>query len=240
MPDTFTTPHLIVYSNPKEDQFRAFSGFESEEQACDWAEKHLPEDTWFHEVMENFRPAMHAPVLDKESGDYCTECELHTSQHDMQHTLEALAERTRKRIEEQGHEVVCVFPTDESLADGSFTSPLWYSFGRTEKGQSEILVTGHLDPEVGAYMVNTAADKDERGELHLGEHEADTFLAEVPVRIIEADPVAAGLNRANSAYGDKVTAFQILYPDDKGRWPDDPEFGKPQGFQQPVYAKEQS
>lgn len=237
--DDFTpTVHLIVYSNASQRVHRTFTGFPDEDTACDWAEKHLPEDTWFHDVMQDYRPAMHRPVFEADTGDFCTECGLHSSAHDPHLLHDALAERSMKRIIEQGHQIMFIMPTEESVEDGSLTSPFWYTVGRTVKDRPELLVTGHLGPDVASYVINTAAALDAEGKLSLGEVPADTLLGEVPCRIIEADPEAASMNHAVSAFGDDVVAWQILWPDLQGRWPDEADFGQPEGFEQPVYAKE--
>lgn len=147
-----------------------------------------------------------------------------------------LDDRRDAMIAEYGHMVMMIFPTQESLADGSQTPQFWYSVGRCLQNKPEFLVTGPISQDAGYWIVNEAARLYDAGKLGLGDRPAGEFLENYPVRIIEADPHAAQMNMAYEVYMDNAPAgpfeaWQIIWPDLDGRWPGDEGFS----FDEPVF-----
>lgn len=143
---------------------------------------------------------------------------------------EAADKQLMDLIIEHGHAVQYVF-TDENSAPGDV--PFFYSVGRTLKDRPEILVTGRLAQESGMHLVNAACRLDDQGQLHVGEV---SLGGNFPVRVIEADPLAAQMFAATSAFGaDDVTALQVIWPDKTGRFPDDHGYVHVGRYRQPLY-----
>jgi len=150
------------------------------------------------------------------------------------------------QIAEYGHQVRFIFPTPESIEDGSLEYPFWYSVGRHAHGKPELLATGPLQPEVGHWLINHAAAMYDEGRLALGEQD-DVLADGQKVRIVEVDPAASqmlgSINYAIESALEKgetpqpVVAWQILWPDVEGRYPDDPNFANGD-YGQPFHPKE--
>lgn len=92
-------------------------------------------------------------------------------------------------------------------------APLAYTVGLTERGLPELVVTG-LPPQESAKLLNAVAESGQSlGEgqrVAVGLHAMEVVrLAEPAVHLV----VAAGL------YGERLSALQLVRPDERGRWP---------------------
>ena len=116
--------------------------------------------------------------------------------------------------------------------EGDHIHPAWaYTFGLTPHGRPELVVTGLPLPRatwllnaVAPYVLDTTVPRP--GEEVLVE---DGPLLEV-VRVAEP---AAHLAVAVEFYGPAIQALQLVYVDDRGRWPWDAGF-RGNGGGQPV------
>lgn len=138
------------------------------------------------------------------------------------------------RILSQGHQVMCIFPVDDD--EGHY---FWYTVGRSLMGQPELLLTGPLPNNVAGHIVNEAVRMvDEEGfDLKDGaEFPPNTLLNGFSMRVIECDPRAGEMFAALDMGGDTMRAFQLIWPDDAGHFPDDPAFDT--RFNQPLFPKE--
>lgn len=128
------------------------------------------------------------------------------------------------RIIKHGHQVTIVFPTKESIADGSMDYAFAYTIGRTMKDRPELLVTGSLPPEALGMILNETARVDDERPISAGDS-VDEVLDGYPVRIVRVtDPKTAGMTMALHYMGDDIDALQVLWPDSAGRFPGEPGF----------------
>lgn len=157
------------------------------------------------------------------------ECGLHISAH--VDKMDAIEKRTMENIIEYGQQVNFIFPRTEG--DGA---QFWYSVGRSLHYQPEFLLTGPLPQPVGHFIVNQAARLYDESPFQGGDElPPDTLLANFPVRIIEADPIAAHLLQATSWFDD-VRALQIVWPDAAGYFPGEGAYAYGPEVQ-PLYPK---
>ena len=92
-------------------------------------------------------------------------------------------------------------------------APLAYTVGLTERGLPELVSTG-LSPERSAQLLNAVADSGQ--PLTAGQHVAVGLHAMEVVRLAEP---AVHLVTAAQLYGDRLSALQLVRPDERGRWP---------------------
>jgi len=136
--------------------------------------------------------------------------------------MDAIMMRMVESIAKYGVAVTYVGASDNSLTWG-------YTVGLTGKGQPELAVLG-LPSEVGHPLLNQVARKvidgeftpREGGELTLeaeDDHPAVTFR----FRTVPVDGEQYPLNVATLIYP-AARAMQVVWPDDGGHYPGDPEF----------------
>lgn len=165
----------------------------------------------------------HAFELRPGTDNMCLRCDEHLSKHPDKHDY--IAKKQMDDIIAKGHQVMCIFPTEESIAEGGASHYFFYTVGRTVKERPELLLTGPLDNRVAGWVLNEAARMDDTEPFTPGmEIPANVLLNQYPVRIVEANPEAAEMNQALDLFGDDVTALQIIWPDMEGRFPGEPDF----------------
>lgn len=166
----------------------------------------------------------HPFELKPDTDNDCLECGGHLSRHPDK--FEYLRRRRDEVIAEHGHQVQIVFPTTQE------GTPFAYSIGRTAKGRPELLVTGLLHPDDLGYIVNEVAGIDDEKPLEVGDL-LDKVLAGYDVKIVQVrDLREAGMTGVINRF-DGASALQILWPDEKGIFPDDADYDN---ATQPVFA----
>lgn len=162
----------------------------------------------------------HPFSLQPESGFHCLECGEHLSKHPDKMLF--LQEFETANILANGMQVQYIFGDDGPA--------FCYSEGRSLFGKPELVVYGSLPPQVLQYMVNRVAEIDPREECEL-----DEVLEGYPVKLVKVRSVREAGMFGAARINEDAEAFQILWPDAEGRWPDDPEFSYgPEA--QPIFA----
>jgi hypothetical protein len=98
--------------------------------------------------------------------------------------------------------------------------PPWaYTTGLTGQGRPELVITG-MELGEAAELLNLAAG------LPPGTLVPGTYfrLRSTSARVIEVTAPWAHLNVAVDVYGEDITALQLVFADDRGRWPWEPGF----------------
>ncbi len=138
--------------------------------------------------------------------------------------LDAYDRQSLATINEHGWMLQAVFGTDDDPC-----APFVYTVGLTVAGLPELIIAGLPDQTAG-WLLNTAAKRSLGVEIKAGDVIDD--IATVPFRVIDAP--SAEVNLARHLYGlSRVTALQLVWPDDKGHYPGDP--GWSLGDAQPLY-----
>lgn len=138
--------------------------------------------------------------------------------------VEEIRQQQLATIMEVGHQIIGIIDTD----------PGWfYTVGRAvfDQARPELLLTGNLPQRAAMGILNDLAAQDTEGKIDL------VALAEagVPTRVenfdcdlkfVVVDPDVCEMYQAINLAGgaDKMTAIQVVWPDDEGRWPDNPDF----------------
>lgn len=134
--------------------------------------------------------------------------------------MNAYQEKLLADIQAHGHQVRFIGATDEST---SFA----YTVGRSLADRPELFVSGNLHPQLAMTLLNDAARWHEEGNLEL-KHGGETglLLPNYVVRIVACDPWAAEMSGATtmSDAENKIEAYQLLWPDQRGRFPDNPNY----------------
>lgn len=174
------------------------------------------------------------PFKLKPGSDYeCLECDQHIAVHPDK--MKFLKQRETENIEDYGHQVRMIFPTERDFDADPDVRPFWYSVGRSIFGRPELFVTGGLAPEVGQYIINAVAQRDIDNPIAAGDL-LDEILEGFQIKVVEVDPEAAEMNGALNI-SPEVTAFQLLWPDTNGIFPDSPDYDHA-GMPQRMYPKE--
>lgn len=136
--------------------------------------------------------------------------------------------------EEPQHQLICVFP------DSDDDVPFAYTFGRVMKSHPELLVTG-LDPQTGGVLLNVLSEYEyehpiDPDDLPI-ELPTNVVIAGFPCRIDLANPIASEMTQAMALWkamkrdagisdqgNEWVPSVQLIWPDEEGRFPDEPGF----------------
>lgn len=110
-----------------------------------------------------------------------------------------------------------------------------YTVGRTLRNRPEFLVVGPFPLELASEILTRACALDDATPIELGDIR-DGILLSHNCKAIEADPKAALMNGALAEFGE-ITALQLLWPDDEGRFPDNVRYAHP-ATSQPMYPKD--
>lgn len=136
-------------------------------------------------------------------------------------TPERIAEihaRTDQLIMDHGHQITGV------MSDPMF----FYTVGRSVMDHPELLITGNLPEAAAAGILNTLASMENDGLIDIlalanGEPaKIDGFDAMLKFQRI--DPIEAEMFGATRIAGNDWPSVQVIWPDEDGRWPDNPEF----------------
>lgn len=128
-------------------------------------------------------------------------------------------------IAEHGWMIQGVFPTEKDPG-----VEFCYTVGLTVAGLPELVISG-LPYETAGILLNIAAERSLGDEIKAGD--VLDGIASVPFQVIAA-PLAE-VNMARHLYGfAKVTALQLVWPDDGGAYPGEP--GWSLGDMQEVFA----
>jgi len=126
---------------------------------------------------------------------------------------------------EKGYGIVGVFPTEESIADGSMDYHFAYTYGRAIAGKAELVVVG-MSSEAGSGVISGILERVDRGEIPEGvvatlqsDPTQAVVLAPVPDEWVQAH-MFASLRVCRTR---PVRAVQLLWTDDEGRWPWHPD-----------------
>lgn len=140
-------------------------------------------------------------------------------------------ERQRAMVLQHGHQVMGIF------GDGP-GERFYYTVGRALFEKADLLLTGPLPDRVAMNVLNSAARMIDEGELLLPTDgyatiPPDTLLANHECRIQACDPQDAEMFQAINMGGGRIEAYQIIWPDTDGHFPDDPEYDA--RFVQPIH-----
>lgn len=95
--------------------------------------------------------------------------------------------------------------------------PFAYTIGLHDRGLPELLITGQLPPR-SVSVLNAVANAAVNGSVFLpGEHMA--LGDEVLIEFVEVDHPDAHLKFAVALGGPEVRALQLVWADERGRWP---------------------
>lgn len=141
----------------------------------------------------------------------------------------------RQRAKDEGHQVVGVMGDSTSFC---------YTVGRILVDRPEMLITGRIDPRVAMVILNRLAALEDEGKVDLitlgtGEP-VDVPDFPVKLRFVQCDPEASEMNSSINlaiSEGKGLIAYQVIWPDNEGHWPEDLEF---EAGPQPIYALEGS
>lgn len=144
--------------------------------------------------------------------------------------IKEVAEHTDQIILEHGHQVYGIFDDEGNR--------FYYSVGRCMFEKAEFLLTGPLPQNVATFVINEAARLVDEGKIVLDpngmvEVPADELLAGFPCRIVPCDPRTGEMFQALNL-DPQLAAFQIIWPDKQGHFPDEPEFDA--RFNQPIHS----
>lgn len=142
-------------------------------------------------------------------------------------TRERFAEIREKQVEDimrVGHQVVFVYPDAGDDGAGFF-----YTAGRCVFEKPELLLTGSLEPQAGQEILNAIAQLEDQGKIDIDNLatgnpcQIEGFDSEL--RFIACDPERAEMNAALELAGEgPMEAYQVIWPDEYGKWPEDPGF----------------
>ena len=93
--------------------------------------------------------------------------------------------------------------------------PFAYTVGLTDCGLPELVITG-MDDEAAATVLNAVARRVLRADLEVG---ARVDLAGLVLEVVPVQRPELHLLTATALYGDDVSGLQLVWPDDRGRYP---------------------
>ena len=137
-------------------------------------------------------------------------------------------------IAKNKRQIIGVIPSKKELGFA-------YTIGNQEKGLPELLLIGNFDSESIAAILNQLSDRMLELKQPFVNESLHNLGGTLSVKLLDALPEAhvkytiqAGQFYANEDYD----VQQVVIPDQKGRWPDDPQCHK--NFRVPLLRKEQS
>lgn len=111
--------------------------------------------------------------------------------------------------------------------------PFSYSIGLHRRGQPELLVTG-LPPRHATWLLNTFAKRISPRNPVAGERYS--LPARARVEVVDVEQPDAHMGFTIAIEGPAVRAIQLVWADDRGRWPWAPDFDGGDFFQ-PVLGR---
>ncbi len=144
--------------------------------------------------------------------------------------IDLFLKRIRELIDKHGQYVQAV---SVAKIDPPDAQPFMYTIGNHEHGLPELLIVGTDQDAFGSIMNRLGKLQRDRGRAF--EHEERVNLGgRVSVRILDAGEMARTryTKLVGAFYGtEEYEVRQVLVPDTKGRWPDDPTCDKPYSSQ---------
>lgn len=125
--------------------------------------------------------------------------------------MQAYLQTCRETIARHGWMIQGVFPTEEGPG-----TAFAYTVGLTAAGLPELVISG-LPMDLAATLLNDAARISLATEIKHGE--TITAIANVAFNVIDAPKAAIGL--ARRFYGENAKALQLIWPDERGHYPND-------------------
>lgn len=128
-------------------------------------------------------------------------------------TVEQIRARVQDLILDQGYAIHYVNPVNGR--------PYGYTIGRTLHGRPELLISG-LPAESMRHAIEAAIAADNAEPIEMGRPVTGVFgpMLAFPITI---DPWRAEMHLAIASFG-IITALQLLWPDDAGHFPGDPDY----------------
>lgn len=124
-------------------------------------------------------------------------------------------EDTRCLIKRHGWALIGVFP-----AAGDTGQPFTYTVGLSAQFLPELVVYGLDQQSAGALLNAVAANMVDKGELKPGDRVDDILADGRTLAVIDLDPAdAADLAMVHSIYGPLLSARQVVWPDENGKFP---------------------
>ena len=151
----------------------------------------------------------------------CDVCSTSSKWKSAPNTPERHAEvdaQTHQFILKYGHQVTGV------ISDPCF----FYTVGRAVFDKPELLLTGDIESNLAMSILNTIADMENKGQIDIASFADGEPVALDPfdclLRFVTVNPIECEMFGATNISGPDLTAYQVLWPDAQGRWPDDPDF----------------
>lgn len=118
------------------------------------------------------------------------------------------------------------------------TRPVAYTIGLYERGLPELLVTG-LDPQPAMWLLETFVRRSLSG-LKASAGERVSLPARTQVELVTVEHPDAHMDMAVGIYGPDIAAVQLVWADDRGRWPWAPGFDDGRRSQPVLGARSQN
>ena len=112
--------------------------------------------------------------------------------------------------------------------------PFAYTIGLHERGLPELLITG-LQPQPSARLLNSVAHQMVDEGMRLRPAEYIDYQSEFFLEVVEVEHPDVHLKFAAALCGPEVRAYQLVWADDRGRWPWDRGWGHGR-HRQPVFG----
>lgn len=116
--------------------------------------------------------------------------------------------------------------------------PFAYTVGLHGMGHPELLITG-LPPQTSARLLNSIAHQMVDGDMWLRPAVHIDYQNEFLLEVVEVEHPDVHLKCAVGLFGARIRAFQLVWADDRRRWPWDRGWGNGRR-RQPVFGQRHS
>lgn len=130
-------------------------------------------------------------------------------------TIEEYLDGLRETIDDHGWAVQCV---------ESDKRPFSYTVGLHRHGLPELVITG-MAAHTAARLLNSISHMITEDGTALAPAMHIDYQNEFLLEVVEVDHPDVHLLYATRLFGDKVRALQLVWADERGRWPWDPGWG---------------
>lgn len=165
--------------------------------------------------------------------DTCSDDPRFASKPGTKERMAELDARTHELILEHGHQITGVMPDDERAG-------FFYTVGRSVFDRPELLLTGNLPPRQGMNILNSIAFMENDGKIVIADL-ADGKPVRLEgfgcdLRFVRVNAYDCEMFGATNLAADlDIEAYQVIWPDAAGRWPEDSDYAYgPEA--QPVHA----
>jgi hypothetical protein len=149
------------------------------------------------------------------------------------HLYTRTLERAQDVIDQHGHAVIAI-PADPTSMKHAYA----YTIGLDTLAGFELFVAG-LPQAIAMRVLNGVAERVKAGFTPSDDHrQHDGFLQDLPVRFLRmtSDAISDHHSVANALDRLPSLAYQLLWPDTRGRFPDDARFEARLKHAQPLYG----